>query len=174
MRLLKLLQPPTLGLMNGDVGLTVLDARQQLRVIFAKAGLILPDHPSPLLTRELAYTAITRAKAEFTLLGAKAGRRREGRVGRRRGWVCLQNHPAKFLESSPTKVSAACAEKSPFLRRRESSTLPLLAYSQVLLNNIYAILNSVYPLRNLLCQEKATGSCLYVAAMIVFQRIHSS
>ena len=26
MRLLKLLQPPTLGLMNGDVGLTVLDA----------------------------------------------------------------------------------------------------------------------------------------------------
>lgn len=97
---------PTLGLMNGDVGLTVLDARQQLRVIFAQAGavrwisplrlpdvdtvfamtvhksqgsefthaaLILPDHPSPLLTRELAYTAITRAKAEFTLLEAKEG-----------------------------------------------------------------------------------------------------
>ena len=55
---------------------------------FTHAALILPDHPSPLLTRELAYTAITRAKAEFTLLEAKKGcwrwrrgRRRGGRVG---------------------------------------------------------------------------------------------
>ena len=95
-----------LGLMNGDIGLTVADRQGQVRVIFAQAGqvrwisplrlpdvdtvfamtvhksqgsefthaaLILPDHPSPLLTRELAYTAITRAKAEFTLLEAKEG-----------------------------------------------------------------------------------------------------
>jgi exodeoxyribonuclease V alpha subunit len=111
--------------MNGDVGLTVQDARQQLRVIFAKAGavrwisplrlpdvdtvfamavhksqgsefthaaLILANHPSPLLTRELAYTAITRAKAEFTLLegregilelAARTGTRRQSGLGER-------------------------------------------------------------------------------------------
>ncbi|WP_171982262.1 exodeoxyribonuclease V subunit alpha [Aquaspirillum sp. LM1] len=95
-----------LGLMNGDIGLTVADRQGQLQVIFAQAGqvrwisplrlpdvdtvfamtvhksqgsefdhaaLILPDHPGPLLTRELVYTAITRAKTRFTLLEAQVG-----------------------------------------------------------------------------------------------------
>ena len=40
---------------------------------FDHAALILPDHPGPLLTRELVYTAITRAKTRFTLLEAQVG-----------------------------------------------------------------------------------------------------
>lgn len=37
---------------------------------FTHTALILPDSPNPVLTRELLYTAITRAKARFTLLYA--------------------------------------------------------------------------------------------------------
>lgn len=132
--------------MNGDLGLTVLDTRQQLRVIFAQAGvvrwisplrlpdvdtvfamavyksqgsefthaaLILPNHPSPLLTRELAYTAITRAKAEFTLLGAKAGRRREGRVGR--GWQGCSTYQL-VRKNEPTTVSTTQGMALAWLR----------------------------------------------------------
>lgn len=129
--------------MNGDVGLTVLDARQQLRVIFAKAGavrwisplrlpdvdtvfamtvhksqdsefthatLILPNHPSPLLTRELAYTAITRAKAEFTLLKGREGMlelaartetRRQSRLGERVGKL-RECCAGSLLSNTPT------------------------------------------------------------------------
>ncbi len=35
---------------------------------FTHAALVLPDRPNPILTRELLYTAITRAKERFTLL----------------------------------------------------------------------------------------------------------
>lgn len=35
---------------------------------FSHTALVLPDRPNPALTRELLYTAITRAKARFTLL----------------------------------------------------------------------------------------------------------
>lgn len=92
-----------LGLMNGDVGITLRDStlNHTLRVFFElsdgqiqgfspsrlsevetayamtvhksqgsefnHAALILPDSDSPLLSRELIYTAITRAKACFTL-----------------------------------------------------------------------------------------------------------
>jgi exodeoxyribonuclease V alpha subunit len=35
---------------------------------FTHTVLILPDKPNPALTRELVYTAITRAKQQFTLL----------------------------------------------------------------------------------------------------------
>jgi exodeoxyribonuclease V alpha subunit len=35
---------------------------------FEHTALILPDKPNPVLTRELLYTAITRAKERFTLL----------------------------------------------------------------------------------------------------------
>ena len=92
-----------LGLMNGDVGLT-LPHPDGLRVAFPVPGgrirwvlpsrlegvetvyamtvhksqgsefrhtlLILPDHPHPLLTRELIYTAVTRAREAFTLIEA--------------------------------------------------------------------------------------------------------
>jgi exodeoxyribonuclease V alpha subunit len=34
---------------------------------FDHVALVLPEHPSPVLTRELVYTAITRAKHRFTL-----------------------------------------------------------------------------------------------------------
>jgi exodeoxyribonuclease V alpha subunit len=34
---------------------------------FAHAALLLPDHPAPVLTRELLYTAVTRASHWFTL-----------------------------------------------------------------------------------------------------------
>ena len=37
---------------------------------FTHAALVLPDTPNPILTRELAYTGITRAKRCFTLLAA--------------------------------------------------------------------------------------------------------
>ncbi|MCG8394081.1 MAG: exodeoxyribonuclease V subunit alpha [Pseudomonadales bacterium] len=96
-----------LGLMNGDVGLTLplLDEQKQeplLRVAFQLPNgrikwvlpsrmdgvetvyamtvhksqgsefrhtlLVLPDAPHPLLTRELIYTAVTRARASFSLL----------------------------------------------------------------------------------------------------------
>ncbi|MNG88802.1 RecBCD enzyme subunit RecD [compost metagenome] len=39
---------------------------------FAHTVLVLPDSPSPLLTRELVYTGITRAKARLALYGDRA------------------------------------------------------------------------------------------------------
>ncbi len=95
-----------LGLMNGDVGLTLAHP-DGLRVAFplpdgrikwvlpSRLGgvetvyamtvhksqgsefrhtlLILPDRPHPLLTRELIYTAVTRARETFTLLECGSG-----------------------------------------------------------------------------------------------------
>ncbi|MFT3718462.1 exodeoxyribonuclease V subunit alpha [Pseudorhodoferax sp.] len=123
-----------LGLMNGDVGLTlelpvfdgdgrvpdpaappvrrvafaagdgsggvrwVLPARlQAVETVFAMtvhksqgsefehAALVLPDQGSPVLTRELVYTGITRARAWFTLVGGEAalGPVLAGAIGRR-------------------------------------------------------------------------------------------
>ena len=40
---------------------------------FAHVVLVLPDQISPVLTRELIYTAITRAKLDFTLLESQSG-----------------------------------------------------------------------------------------------------
>ncbi len=93
-----------LGLMNGDMGITLPDAAGQLRVVFADSdkpggvrwvlparltdvdtvfamtvhksqgsefshtALVLPDNSSPVLTRELLYTGITRAATRFTLV----------------------------------------------------------------------------------------------------------
>jgi len=90
-----------LGLMNGDVGLTLphpdglrvafqlpdgrikwvlpsrLDGADTVYAMtvhkaqgseFGHTLLVLPDHPHPLLTRELIYTAVTRAKQAFTLI----------------------------------------------------------------------------------------------------------
>jgi len=90
-----------LGLMNGDVGLTLphpdglrvafqlpdgrikwvlpsrLDGADTVYAMtvhkaqgseFAHTLLVLPDRPHPLLTRELIYTAVTRAKQAFTLI----------------------------------------------------------------------------------------------------------
>lgn len=37
---------------------------------FTHTALVLPDHSSPVLTRELVYTAITRSKQKFTLLSS--------------------------------------------------------------------------------------------------------
>ena len=100
-----------LGLMNGDIGITlpVAEADQpvRLRVAFLRAdgevrlvlpsrlgqvetvfamtvhkaqgsefnhaALLLPDPGNPVMTRELIYTAITRARDHFTLLGAASG-----------------------------------------------------------------------------------------------------
>ncbi|RKP51970.1 exodeoxyribonuclease V subunit alpha [Pararobbsia silviterrae] len=99
-----------LGLMNGDIGMTLdlpdADGRSRLRVAFAAgdgtdaikwvlpsrlqsvetvfaltvhksqgsefthAALVLPDAPSPVITRELVYTGITRARAFLTLASA--------------------------------------------------------------------------------------------------------
>ena len=99
-----------LGLMNGDVGITLKDSTGKLRVAFPSEdsrddvkiiwispmrlpdvesayaitvhksqgsefnhlALILPETRSPVLTRELIYTAITRAKENFTLLESHA------------------------------------------------------------------------------------------------------
>ena len=99
-----------LGLMNGDVGMTLKDSTGKLRVAFPSEdsrddvkiiwispmrlpdveaafaitvhksqgsefnhlALILPETRSPVLTRELVYTAITRAKENFTLLESQA------------------------------------------------------------------------------------------------------
>ncbi len=96
----------SLGLMNGDVGITLGLAGGLLRVAFAAgdgsqgikwvlpsrlqgvetvyamtvhksqgsefahAALVLPEHLNPMLTRELVYTGITRARQWFTLAGA--------------------------------------------------------------------------------------------------------
>jgi exodeoxyribonuclease V alpha subunit len=91
-----------LGLMNGDIGMTLTDADHKLRVAFpGEAGsirwvsplrlpdvetafamtvhksqgsefqhvvLVLPEVRSPVLTRELIYTGITRAREYFSLL----------------------------------------------------------------------------------------------------------
>lgn len=93
----------SLGLMNGDIGITLFDASSgKLRVVFQLADgslkwvlpsrltdietvfamtvhksqgsefshccLVLPPDNSPILSRELLYTGITRAKKQFTLL----------------------------------------------------------------------------------------------------------
>ena len=92
-----------LGLFNGDVGITLLDSDQQLKVYFqlpdgelravqpsrlpahetawvmtvhksqgsefTHTALVLPRQFSPVLSRELIYTAITRAKSQLTLYG---------------------------------------------------------------------------------------------------------
>jgi exodeoxyribonuclease V alpha subunit len=94
----------SLGLMNGDVGLTLPDPRHggQLRVFFPVPGcvvrsvlpsrlvavetvfamtvhkaqgsefahtvLVMPERDSPVLTRELVYTAVTRAREKVTLV----------------------------------------------------------------------------------------------------------
>lgn len=93
----------SLGLMNGDIGITLFDANSgKLRVVFQLADgslkwvlpsrlsdietvfamtvhksqgsefshccLVLPPDNSPILSRELLYTGITRAKKQFTLL----------------------------------------------------------------------------------------------------------
>ncbi|MBT0729859.1 exodeoxyribonuclease V subunit alpha [Rosenbergiella nectarea] len=95
-----------LGLFNGDVGITLLDSEQQLKVYFqlpdgelravqpsrlpahetawvmtvhksqgsefTHTALVLPRQFSPVLSRELIYTAITRAKSQLTLYGEAA------------------------------------------------------------------------------------------------------
>lgn len=100
-----------LGLMNGDIGITLTDVNGKLRVVFPAdetsahskirwispmrlpdaetafamtvhksqgsefdhVALILPPVRSPVLTRELIYTGITRAKSNFTLLESRGG-----------------------------------------------------------------------------------------------------
>ncbi len=100
-----------LGLMNGDVGMTLYDHTGKLRVFFPSddisaeekirwvspmrlpdvetafamtvhksqgsefnhVALILPETRSPVITRELIYTGITRAQENFTLLEGSAG-----------------------------------------------------------------------------------------------------
>lgn len=98
-----------LGLMNGDVGITLAGPGQRLQVAFASdsaqdpirwvtpsrlqavetvfamtvhkaqgsefehAALAMPSALSPVLTRELVYTAITRARRYFTLCGTPDG-----------------------------------------------------------------------------------------------------
>lgn len=91
------------GLVNGDVGLCLVNAQQQFEVVFEGAGgvrvlhpqalpahqsafaltvhksqgseydevaLVLPEQPDhPLLSRQLLYTALTRARQRFELLG---------------------------------------------------------------------------------------------------------
>jgi exodeoxyribonuclease V alpha subunit len=39
---------------------------------FAEVALVLPSRPSPLLTRELVYTAVTRARRRVTIYGSEA------------------------------------------------------------------------------------------------------
>jgi exodeoxyribonuclease V alpha subunit len=39
---------------------------------FDEVAFVLPERPSPLLTRELVYTAVTRAKKKVTLFGSEA------------------------------------------------------------------------------------------------------
>lgn len=102
-----------LGLMNGDVGITLAGPGGWLRVVFLNdrgavrwvlpsrlqaagtvfamtvhkaqgsefdhAALAMPEALSPVLTRELVYTAITRARRFFTLVGPAA----EGEAGSR-------------------------------------------------------------------------------------------
>lgn len=99
-----------LGLMNGDVGITLKDSTGKLRVAFPSensgdtvnirwvspmrlpdvetafaitvhksqgsefnhVALVLPETKTPVLTRELIYTGITRAKDNFTLMESRA------------------------------------------------------------------------------------------------------
>lgn len=95
----------SLGLYNGDIGITLYDEERQLRVYFQLPDgsirsvqtnrlpacetafamtvhksqgsefdhtmLVLPENYSPLLTRELLYTAVTRAKQKLTLFANK-------------------------------------------------------------------------------------------------------
>lgn len=110
-----------LGLMNGDVGVTLAlpgpeGKAPRLMVAFAAAAglrwvlpgrlpevetvfaltvhksqgsefghavLVLPDVPSPVLTRELVYTGITRARSRFTLVDPSGGAMLEAAIARR-------------------------------------------------------------------------------------------
>jgi exodeoxyribonuclease V alpha subunit len=90
-----------LGLYNGDTGVVVADADGRLSAVFERgvfsptrlsavdsvyamtvhksqgsqfdtAAVLLPDATSPILTRELLYTAVTRARTELILVGDEA------------------------------------------------------------------------------------------------------
>lgn len=110
-----------LGLFNGDIGITLLDEQQQLKVYFqlpegdirpvstsrlpahetvwamtvhksqgsefTHTALVLPGQSSPVLSREMIYTAITRAKSQLTLYGEMSifNRAIDSRTQRRSG-----------------------------------------------------------------------------------------
>jgi exodeoxyribonuclease V alpha subunit len=57
-----------IGLFNGDTGVVVREATGDLRVVFTR----LPEEDSPLSTRELLYTALTRAQTFVRLVGTVA------------------------------------------------------------------------------------------------------
>jgi exodeoxyribonuclease V alpha subunit len=90
-----------LGLYNGDTGVVIADGDGRLRAVFERgefsptrlgavdsvyamtvhksqgsqfdtAAVLLPDAASPILTRELLYTAVTRARNELILVGDEA------------------------------------------------------------------------------------------------------
>ena len=46
-------------------------SRHDHYIDYAHAALVLPDAPTPIATRELFYTAVTRAKRLFTLVEVK-------------------------------------------------------------------------------------------------------
>jgi exodeoxyribonuclease V alpha subunit len=107
-----------LGLMNGDIGMTLIDADHKLRVAFpGDAGrirwvsplrlpevetafamtvhksqgseflhvaLVLPEVRSPVLTRELIYTGITRTREYFSLLESRPNVLAQAIANRRR------------------------------------------------------------------------------------------
>ena len=51
---------------------------------FDTAAVLLPDPTSPILTRELLYTAVTRAQQRLILVGTRGGGPRRGRRARSR------------------------------------------------------------------------------------------
>ena len=52
---------------------------------FDTAAVLLPDPASPILTRELLYTAVTRARERLILVGHRGGDPRRGRPPDRAG-----------------------------------------------------------------------------------------
>lgn len=84
-RRLKLVLPSRLGQVETVYAMTVHKAQGSE---FTHVALVLPDQPSPVLTRELVYTGITRAKRWLSLVLPEAGiladavGRRVQRVGR--------------------------------------------------------------------------------------------
>ncbi len=66
---------------------------------FDHAALLLPDRPNPILTRELIYTAITRARSHFTLLDPGHGVLAAGLTARVIRSAGLQQHLATLEDA---------------------------------------------------------------------------
>ena len=76
---------------------------------FDTAAVLLPDAASPLLTRELLYTAVTRAQRELVVVGERGG---DPRRGCATGRACVRFAPAPLASLTHRRSIATMGERT--------------------------------------------------------------